>query len=73
MFSVKPEREIFMTEKDSIQNLERQAANTKRLLDRLNRAAYGLTFDELILVIGNGKERNQSETENQREITDSDG
>lgn len=62
-----------MTEKDSIQNLERQAANTKRLLDRLNRAAYGLTFDELILVIGNGKERNQSETENQREITDSDG
>lgn len=62
-----------MTEKDSIQNLERQAANTKRLLDRLNRAAYGLTFDELIRVIGNGKERNQSETENQREITDSDG
>lgn len=62
-----------MTEKDSIKNLERQAANTKRLLDRLNRAAYGLTFDELIRVIGNGKERNQSEAENQGEITDSDG
>ena len=37
-----------MTEKESIKGLERQAANTKHLMDKLNRAAYGMTFDEAI-------------------------
>lgn len=45
-----------MTEKETIKALEEQAANTKRLMDQLNRAAYGLTFDELIKHLGNGKE-----------------
>lgn len=43
-----------MTEKDSIKDLERQAANTKRLMDRLNLAAYGMTFEEA-LRLGNEK------------------
>lgn len=62
-----------MNENRPIRDLENQAANTKRWMDRLNRAAYGLTFDELIRVIGNGKERNQSEIENQGEDTNSEG
>lgn len=37
-----------MRETDSIKNLETQASNTKYLLDRLNRAAYGMTFEEAI-------------------------
>lgn len=34
--------------KDSIKDLESQARNTKHLMDKLNRAAYGMTFDEAI-------------------------
>lgn len=37
-----------MQETDSIKALEQQAKNTKYLMDKLNRAAYGLTFDELV-------------------------
>ena len=37
-----------MNEKDSIKDLESQARNTKHLMDKLNRAAYGMTFDEAI-------------------------
>jgi hypothetical protein len=37
-----------LNEKDSIKDLEAQARNTKHLMDRLNRAAYGMTFDEAI-------------------------
>lgn len=37
-----------MDEKSTIKDLERQASNTKLLMDRLTRAAYGMTFDELI-------------------------
>lgn len=37
-----------MRETDSIKDLEQQAQNTKYLMDRLNRAAYGMTFDEAI-------------------------
>lgn len=36
-----------MDEKSTIKDLERQASNTKLLMDRLTRAAYGMTFDEL--------------------------
>jgi hypothetical protein len=38
----------FLSETDSIQSLERQGSNTKRLIDKLNRAIYGMTFDEAI-------------------------
>lgn len=51
-----------MTEKNTIRDLERQAANTKRLMDRLNRAAYGMTFDEA-LRIGNEKKEEDEECE----------
>lgn len=37
-----------MKETDSIKDLELQASNTKYLMDKLNRAAYGMTFDEAI-------------------------
>nr|DAG79130.1 MAG TPA: hypothetical protein [Caudoviricetes sp.] len=39
-----------MNEKDSIKDLESQARNTKHLMDKLNRAAYGMTFDEAIRI-----------------------
>lgn len=51
-----------MTEKNTIRDLERQAANTKRMMDRLNRAAYGMTFDEA-LRIGNEKKEEDEECE----------
>lgn len=41
-----------MTEKDQIKDLEIQASNTKQLMDKLNRAAYGLTFEEVIRLLG---------------------
>lgn len=37
-----------MNENSTIKDLESQAANTKRLMDKLNRAAYGMTFDEAL-------------------------
>ena len=37
-----------MQETDSIKALELQAKNTKYLMDKLNRATYGLAFDEVI-------------------------
>lgn len=40
-----------MNEKDSVKALEAQAENTKHLMDRLNRAAYGLTHEELIRLL----------------------
>lgn len=49
-----------MTEKDSIRELERQAANTKLLMDRLNRVAYGMTFDEA-LRLGNDRKEEEDE------------
>ena len=51
-----------MTEKDSIKDLEHQAANTKRLMDKLNRAAYGMTFDEALRL---GNERKETEENEQ--------
>lgn len=57
--------EFFVRETDSIKALENQASNTKLLMDRLNRAAYGLTFDELIKALGKQKEgESTNETEN---------
>lgn len=54
-----------MTEKESIRELERQAANTKRLMDKLNRAAYGMTFDEALRL---GKEKKEEENPCQESI-----
>lgn len=42
-----------MTENDKIRDLENQANNTRRWMDRLNKAAYGVTFSELIKSFGN--------------------
>ena len=54
-----------MNGNDKIKDLERQAANTRVLMDRLNRAAYGLTFDELITLLGNQEEGGkEDETKN---------
>lgn len=40
--------EFTLNENSTIKDLEFQARNTKYLMDRLNRAAYGMTFDEAI-------------------------
>ncbi len=45
------ERKKTLNDKDSILDLEDQARNTKRLLDRLNKAAYGTTWDECIRLV----------------------
>lgn len=42
------ERKKTLNEKDSISDLEGQARNTKQLLDRLNKVAYGTTWEEII-------------------------
>lgn len=52
-----------MTEKETIKDLERQANNTRQLMDRLNRAAYGMTFDEA-LRIGGKSDKPKEEAEN---------
>lgn len=48
-----------MTEKDTIRDLERQDANTKRLMDKLNRAAYGMTLDEALRLGNDRKEEEE--------------
>lgn len=45
-----------MRETDSIKGLENQAANTRHLVERITRAAYGMTFPELIQALGGRKE-----------------
>ena len=42
------ERKKTLNDKDSILDLEDQARNAKQLLDRLNKAAYGTTWEEII-------------------------
>jgi hypothetical protein len=39
-----------LNENSTIKALESQARNTKRIMDKLNRAAYGMTFDEAIRI-----------------------
>ena len=41
-----------MNEKNTIKDLENQARNTRHLMDKLNRAAYGMTMDEVIKTLG---------------------
>ena len=45
-----------MNEKNTIKDLEDQAKNTRYLMDKLNRAAYGMTWDEIIKALGNKRE-----------------
>lgn len=49
-----------MDEKGTIKELEAQARNTKYLLDKLNLAAYGMTQEELIRLLGGGKPQEDS-------------
>lgn len=35
-----------MTERDTILDLERHALNTRNLVDRINKAMYGMTWEE---------------------------
>lgn len=49
-----------MDEKGTIKELEAQARNTKHLLDKLNHAAYGMTHEELIRLLGGGKPQEDS-------------
>lgn len=49
-------------ESDSIKDLEQQATNTKRLVDRINRAYYGMTWEEHERL--HGKERDEHEKHN---------
>lgn len=37
-----------MNENGTVKDLESQARNTRQLMDRLNLAAYGMTFDEAL-------------------------
>lgn len=45
-----------MNDKNTIKDLENQARNTKNLVDRINRAHYGMTVDEIIKAMGGGNE-----------------
>lgn len=45
-----------MNEKNTIKDLENQVRNTKNLVDRINRAHYGMTVDEIIKAMGGGNE-----------------
>ena len=46
-----------MTENDKIRDLERQARNTKRLMDCLNRATYGMTWEEYTRILCRKEEK----------------
>lgn len=56
--SLRPQAQerIFVNENDKIKDLELQAHNTRHLVERLTRAAYGMTFPELIKALGNREE-----------------
>ena len=47
-----------MTEKDKIKALEEQAMNTKHLVDRINIAMYGMTWEEHERLHWNGGVKN---------------
>lgn len=50
-----------MNEKNTIKDLENQAKNTRHLMDKLNRAAYGMTWDEIIKTLRNKREEGDAE------------
>lgn len=44
----------------TVRELEVKAASVKYELDKLNRAAYGMTFDEVIKTLGRDSETDKS-------------
>lgn len=50
-----------LSDSDSIKSLEQQAANTKYLVDRLNKAMYGMTWDEHERLHGQNHEEERQE------------
>lgn len=48
--------EFFMNDQEKIKDLELQAANTKYLMDKLNKAYLGMTTEEIIRMALTGKE-----------------
>ena len=44
----------------TVRELEVKAASVKYDLDRLNRAAYGMTFDEVVKTLGRDSETEKS-------------
>lgn len=44
----------------TVRELEVKAASVKYELDRLNRAAYGMTFDEVVKTLGRDSETDKS-------------
>ena len=59
-----------MNENSTVKDLESQAKNTKRLMDKLNRAAYGMTFDEALRLRSSDPNSNHDhpEKEEQRNV-----
>lgn len=60
-----------MNEKNTIKDLENQARNTRHLMDRLNRAAYGMTMAEIIKQLGRGNDDGDIKSGNSGETTPS--
>lgn len=56
-----------MNEKSTIKDLETQAQNTRHLMDRLNRAAYGFTMAELIQAVWNKEPAPKEQELNEKE------
>lgn len=50
-----------LSDSDSIKSLEQQAANTKYLVDRLNKAMYGMTWGEHERLHGQNHEEERQE------------
>ena len=50
-----------MNDKTVFSDFEAQARNTRLYVDRINRAMYGMTFEEVIKVIGGKKEEKDGE------------
>lgn len=48
-----------LNENSAIKDLELQAANTRQLVDRINRAMYGMTWDEHERLHGKNHEEEQ--------------
>lgn len=48
-----------LNENSAIKDLELQAANTRQLVDRINRAMYGMTWDEHERLHGQNHEEEQ--------------
>ena len=57
-----------MNDKNTIKDLEIQAQNTRILMDRLNRSAYGMTWDEMIRLLCGRREEETHDTNREEPI-----